>query len=527
MKKLLPTIRNPFLVLILAVFLFTAFKAEAQTKTLPWTFSTAWHWTDFYAVGKPVGEQITDAEWIGEVYPAKFSIGRYLIPSLNLETSFAFQKFKQDEILLWKNDAPYPNDYLVLDKDNFYGNLDVELQYSFANGYILSEYSWFTPYIFGGIGATKMNGTVYFLLDYGVGLEAWFWKHLAFNFEAAYDYMPDFHDYMHYSLGIKGRFGAAKDTDKDGIPDSKDACPLMPGLPEFDGCPDTDGDGLVDSLDLCPDVPGPFEFRGCPDTDGDGLPDNIDECPTVPGPKESNGCPDTDGDGIPDKDDLCPNDPGPKETQGCPDRDGDGVADKDDLCPDTPGPKELNGCPDTDGDGVLDKDDECPNDPGPAALNGCPDKDEDGVADIHDKCPDTPGPIENFGCPVIEEVVVLQIEEQLAFEADNIEFETGKYVIRNFSLPNLNNIIKIMLEYPTTKYVIEGHTDNVGGDQLNLDLSQNRAFSVKQYFIDHGIDDGRLTAVGYGESKPIDTNASAEGRTHNRRVEIHMLQDEK
>ena len=85
------------------------------------------------------------------------------------------------------------------------------------------------------------------------------------------------------------------------------------------------------------------------DTDNDGVPDTKDKCPTVYGPAENNGCPwpDTDGDGVLDKDDKCPTVKGPAENNGCPwpDRDGDGVLDKDDKCPDEKGLPENNGCP--------------------------------------------------------------------------------------------------------------------------------------------------------------------------------------
>ena len=86
---------------------------------------------------------------------------------------------------------------------------------------------------------------------------------------------------------------------------------------------DTDGDGIVDSLDKCPTVPGVAKYQGCPvpDTDKDGINDEQDKCPTVPGLAKYNGCPipDTDGDGINDEQDKCPNEPGVAAYQGCPD----------------------------------------------------------------------------------------------------------------------------------------------------------------------------------------------------------------
>ncbi len=115
-----------------------------------------------------------------------------------------------------------------------------------------------------------------------------------------------------------------KDTDGDGIIDSLDKCPTVPGLPKYEGCPipDTDKDGINDEEDKCPTVPGLPKYQGCPipDTDGDGINDENDKCPTVPGVAEYQGCPvpDRDKDGIPDDKDKCPDVPGVASQQGCP-----------------------------------------------------------------------------------------------------------------------------------------------------------------------------------------------------------------
>lgn len=108
---------------------------------------------------------------------------------------------------------------------------------------------------------------------------------------------------------------------------------------------DTDGDGIVDSDDACPTVPGVESAKGCPDADGDTIADTKDKCPDVAGPVELDGCPDKDGDKIVDKDDRCPDKPGPAEHKGCPDTDKDQLADLDDRCPLIPGEKQYKGCP--------------------------------------------------------------------------------------------------------------------------------------------------------------------------------------
>jgi len=318
-------------------------------------------------------------------------------------------------------------------------------------------------------------------------------------------------------------FLGCPDTDNDGIPDSEDACVDVAGLKEFKGCPDTDGDKIIDSEDACPTVAGLKEFKGCPDTDGDKIIDSEDACPTVAGVAALKGCPDKDADGITDAEDACPDNAGPIENQGCPDQDKDGLFDFVDNCPTVAGPKENQGCPwpDTDADGLLDKDDECPNLAGPKANKGCPykDSDNDGLLDKDDDCPNTPGPKTNKGCPVIEQAVI----EVLKTAFDNLEFETNKDIIFESSKPSLNELAEVLKKKTTWKLEIAGHTDNVGDDNLNLVLSKKRAEAVKAYLISQGVEEGRLITKYFGETKPIATNDTPEGRQKNRRVEMKIV----
>jgi outer membrane protein OmpA-like peptidoglycan-associated protein len=286
---------------------------------------------------------------------------------------------------------------------------------------------------------------------------------------------------------------------------------------------DMDGDGIPDEVDLCPERPGLDKFFGCPDTDGDGLMDDDDQCPLQPGPIELEGCPDSDGDGVSDIDDQCPNEPGTVENLGCPvlDRDGDGVPDNEDICPEIPGPAILNGCPDQDGDGIADRDDRCPDQPGPRLLQGCPDRDGDGIADIDDRCPDLPGIAENKGCPELEE----EEKRILEFAVQNVEFEFGKATLANTSFSILDQISDIMKRYPGYKLRITGHTDNVGSESNNQALSERRARSCYEYMVSKGISSSRLSYLGRGESDPIESNDTAEGRSRNRRVEFDLYID--
>ena len=206
---------------------------------------------------------------------------------------------------------------------------------------------------------------------------------------------------------------------------------------------------------------------------------------------------------------------------GCPDADGDGVADKDDACPNDAGLESLAGCPDSDGDGVADKDDTCPNQAGPAANGGCPwpDTDGDSVLDKDDMCPAVAGTVANNGCPEVTE----EVQKQLNDYARTILFDTGKASIKAESTSVMVDIIQILNEYPNAKFTVEGHTDSVGSKKLNQSLSEKRANSVRDFLIEKGIDGSRLTAIGYGEEKPIATNRTRSGRKQNRRVEINLM----
>lgn len=316
------------------------------------------------------------------------------------------------------------------------------------------------------------------------------------------------------------------DRDADGTYDKDDACPDEAGLRDLQGCPDRDDDKVRDKDDKCPDVKGLVDLQGCPDRDNDGVADTDDTCPDNAGDKAHKGCPDTDGDGIYDDEDKCKEVKGVRENMGCPDdRDGDGVKDKDDACPDVKGLISNNGCPesDRDGDGIKDKEDACPDKKGPFENKGCPytDTDNDGVLDKDDKCINTPGPATNQGCPEIAK----EEQEVLDYAFANLEFESGKAIIRATSYESLNKLADLLVKKPNYKLLISGHTDNVGQPAANMTLSKNRANAVKTYLTNKGVAASRLTAEWFGQTKPIAPNTTPEGKQRNRRVEMKVVFD--
>ncbi len=253
--------------------------------------------------------------------------------------------------------------------------------------------------------------------------------------------------------------------------------------------------------------------------------------------------PDRDHDGIDNEHDACPDVAGvpssdPKKN-GCKvaDRDQDQVPDDVDACPDEAGeatgdPK-TNGCPppkDADKDGIPDDVDACPAEPGVATqdpkTNGCPkpkDTDSDGVTDAQDACPEVAGPKtddpKTNGCPAAH------IEQNEIRILEPVKFAKNSDQILAESEPVLTSVTEVLQAHAEiTKLEVRGHTDSRGGAGANLQLSKRRAASVRKWLIAHGIAEARLSSNGFGQTKPIDTNDTEDGRRNNRRVEFRITE---
>ena len=170
---------------------------------------------------------------------------------------------------------------------------------------------------------------------------------------------------------------------------------------------------------------------------------------------------------------------------------------------------------DADGDRVIDSMDKCNTTRGVTVdAKGCPlDSDGDGVYDYLDKCPDTPR-----GLTVDQTGFPLPTKETVTIEL-LVEFAHDKAVVKPVYHNHLQAVASFMKTYPNTKIELDGHTDSQGTEAYNLLLSERRAASLKAYLVDKfGTDAARLSTRGYGESQPIDSNKTKEGRQKNRRV---------
>lgn len=165
--------------------------------------------------------------------------------------------------------------------------------------------------------------------------------------------------------------------------------------------------------------------------------------------------------------------------------------------------------PDTDGDGVTDDLDQCPDTPAGTAVDasGCP-----AVAAPKCKTPEPGEKLDLAGCGT-GDVIVLK----------GVNFDFNKDRLTANAKAILDGVDEALKASPSTNVELGGHTDGKGGDAYNQALSERRACSVARYLKGHGIDAGRMSPVGYGESKPIADNETDEGREQNRRVELKIL----
>ena len=149
-------------------------------------------------------------------------------------------------------------------------------------------------------------------------------------------------------------------------------------------------------------------------------------------------------------------------------------------------------------------------------TRGCSlDKDNDKVVNEDDLCPGTPAgtEVDKYGCKFEIEIIL----HGLSFDTKSAQIPPEADIL-------LDGIVKKMNQRPSMMVEVAGYTDTNGSGSYNLILSGERAAAVRQYLIDNGIAEDRLTSRGYGETHPIDDNSTDEGRRNNRRVSLRILQ---
>lgn len=160
--------------------------------------------------------------------------------------------------------------------------------------------------------------------------------------------------------------------------------------------------------------------------------------------------------------------------------------------------------------------------PTPAPVPAQPlDSDGDGVPDNRDQCPGTPAgtQVDANGCP---------IEKAAPIVLKGVTFEFDSAKLTSSATGRLDNVVNALKGSQSLEVLVEGHTDSLGGAAYNLELSDQRAASVKQYLVDHGVAPSRLDSKGFGETQPVAPNTKPNGednpagRAQNRRVELEV-----
>lgn len=483
-------------VLVLSILLMGVTQIQAQSREYPTVLTGYFGHQEFDGdLGNEMLEFNVGADWAGGL-----GVSQYLHRYLDLEFAMIYGKLDYKNFGVPNN----PLKSLVQFERNFL-NINALLKFR-----PLRNPSAVQPFMGTGVGFTPVWGSVSritsiqpreltelqtenktaFQVPFQIGADIRITDKIAATANATYN--------RTFSDGIDGRGG---EFDIDGR-DHDDFMVYSVGFKiNINKTKDSDGDGISDKDDLCPNSYG-TSFWGCPDSDGDGIPDNEDACPAEPGSTALNGCPDSDGDGIINNRDQCPDTPGTFENNGCPeDSDDDGIPDNEDACPDQPGNRANNGCPeDADGDGIINTEDDCPQQAGVAANNGCPEKEQKELEE------DVKQDLQN-------------IIESLQFNVNSSNINPSSYI-------ELNRLAEIMQEDADLRLIIRGHTDNTGNPSSNLELSVDRANAVKDYLVRQGVEANRIAAFGYGDTRPVASNDTQEGREQNRRVELDLYYQE-
>ena len=171
---------------------------------------------------------------------------------------------------------------------------------------------------------------------------------------------------------------------------------------------------------------------------------------------------------------------------------------------------------------MPDPEDRCPDEPGPRENGGCPDvdADRDGLPDRLDRCPTLPGPGPD-GCP--RRFTLVEVQPGRIAIRQPVRFGPAQWKVLPESFALLDQVAQVLLDVPALRLSVEGHTDSVGVEEMNVKLSQARADSVRAYLVRKGIAEERVEAVGHGSRRPVASNQAEAGRAQNRRIEFRLI----
>lgn len=358
---------------------------------------------------------------------------------------------------------------------------------------------WTLPYVYAGFGSAQINteglpSKSSSAIHLGAGMVARAGERLGFRLDGrTISYEQEggpgrdarVHDFVISASATAFWFGRPRDTDEDGVPDKTDKSPATPrgAVVDATGTPlDTDKDGIYDGLDASVATPlgAIVDAKGVAiDSDKDGVADGIDQC-------------DSTAVGV------------VVDAKGCgTDTDGDKVFDGLDKCAETPAGAlvDASGCPlDEDGDGVPDGIDTCPFTPAGVAVNA-------------------------GGCPITLTPLEREMVENWLIRLTDLEFPPDSAVLQPQAIARLDSVGTVLLQWPTVKFEIGVHVDDVPEPGYRIPLSQMRARAVLQYLFKTypKLNAKNYWITGYGDTDPLVKNTSSANRALNRRVDFRVM----
>jgi outer membrane protein OmpA-like peptidoglycan-associated protein len=494
--------------------------------------STAGRWS----IGLHAGGNL----WVNDMNTRKVGVGGEIFARYGISPFFSFGVQGGYEDLKAYQNPIYPKElpenYLKLRATNV----------SLVGWIHLAPGQPFAPYLYvgaGGMAYKRSNTLVHypankyyfsFHVPVGVGFETFFNPGTSFALEASIRLLDDKTEnfkfksvdwYGSVKAGINFYVGSGTgdDDDSDGLTNTQE---LTMGTDPED--PDTDTDGLKDGEEMrryktdplntdsdgdgLTDGDEVFKYRTDPsqaDTDGDGLSDGMEVNQLGSDPLKI----DTDGDTLTDGDEVTKYKSDPLK----PDSDGDGLSDWDEARSYRTDPNKG----DTDGDGLLDGDEVRKYKTDPTKN----DTDAGGVTDGAEVLRGT-NPLnarDDGGAPPPRSEANMLMEGGQPVVLEGINFVSGSAKLLRNAESALERAYAALSSDLNIRVEVAGYTDNLGGRVVNNRLSLRRAQAVKSWLVRKGIEASRLTTVGNGPNDPVDSNATAEGRANNRRIEFHLL----
>ena len=382
------------------------------------------------------------------------------------------------------------------------------------------------PYAYAGVGGmmykrkgsggvsfpasdTKLKNSLH--IPFGLGLDAFLSKTVAFNLDAGFRVLDEWTDYRvgtdpgntvdsypTAKAGFNFFFGRSKSDDDDGDG-------LTNGEEEQLGTnplnPDTDGDGVSDGDEVMRYKTNPLKA----DSDGDGLRDGEEMNTYKTDPNKT----DSDGDALTDGEEVQKYNTDPLRT----DSDNDGLDDGDEVAGIKSDPTKA----DTDGDGLTDGDEISKHKTNPLKADTDGGSVNDGMEVLNKTNPLDP----KDDVPKRKEQLSVSVGKAIVLEG--VVFKTGSAAITPASEEILTKAFNTLDQNPGIGVEIRGYTDNTGSQGVNKRLSQKRADAVKTWLVQRGILASRVTAKGFGPSNPIAPNTTREGRQKNRRIEFYRV----